>query len=280
VTVTAFRKTDLTAAARARRYRRRRRQRAVTVAPRHARGRDGVTVIVTLAAALALTCISGFFGIVGMSAVYAAATVPITVMVGVLEAAKLTSAGWLARHWQTAPLQLRAPLVVMVLLLMMLTAIGTFGFLTRAHITHQIDAISAIDRDAAPLAQRIAIAEVAVRDLDGRIAQLDDMVKVSTVHGRTKTAMALIGDQSVVRADLIRQRQIAAENLGDLKVELSGIEAQRARVAGEAGPALYLARLFGSDDTESTVRIITALLVLVLDPLAILLVLAATRGVP
>jgi hypothetical protein len=275
--VTTLRPKDPTAAERQRRCRKKTADKKAAVT--RPLSRD-VTKIAAVAAAVALTSVSGFFGVTGMSAVYAAATVPITLMVGVLEAAKLVTAAWLSTHWRTAPLQLRAPLVVTVLLLMMLTAIGTFGYLSRAHITHQVDAISAIDRDAAPLAQRIAIAEVAVRDLDGRIAQLDDMVRAATGRGYTKTAMALVGDQSAVRAGLVTQRQIAAGKLANLKVELSGVEAQRARVAGEAGPALYLARLFGSDDTEGMVRIITALLVVVLDPLAILLVLAATRGVP
>jgi hypothetical protein len=58
----------------------------------------------------------------------------------------------------------------------------------------------------------------------------------------------------------------------------AGIGAQRGRITAEASPALYLAKLFGSNDTEAMVRLITALLVLVLDPLAVLLTLAATRS--
>ena len=55
-------------------------------------------------------------------------------------------------------------------------------------------AAEAIARDAAPLQQRIALAQSAVADLDGRIVQLDDMVKASTMRGRTKLAMALVND--------------------------------------------------------------------------------------
>jgi hypothetical protein len=73
------------------------------------------------------------------------------------------------------------------------------------------------------------------------------------------------------------ERQQAAERLADLKVQQADVDAQRARVTAEAGPALYLAKLFGSNDTEAVVRLITALLVLVLDPLALLLTLAAAR---
>jgi hypothetical protein len=60
------------------------------------------------------------------------------------------------------------------------------------------------------------------------------------------------------------------------------LEWRRCRATGRlthvAGPALYLAKLFGSNDTETVARLITALLVLVLDPLAVLLTLAATRS--
>lgn len=230
---------------------------------------------VALATAVALASVSGFFGITGMTAIFAAAVVPIMVMTGVLEAAKLVTAAWLARRWRTAPVLLRLPLVAMVLLLMALTAVGTFGFLSRAHLDHRIMATQAIDRDAAPLEQRIALAAAAVEDVDGRIAQLDDMVKASTLRGRTKTAMALVNDQARSRGELVAQRQTLSEQLSNLKVEAADITGQRARIANEAGPALYLAKLFGSEDTEGTVRLITALLVLVLDPLAVLLTIAA-----
>jgi hypothetical protein len=228
-----------------------------------------------LGTAVALASVSGFFGITGMTAIFAAAAVPVMIMTGVLEAAKLVTAAWLARHWRTAPLLLRLPLIAMVSLLMGLTAVGTFGFLSRAHLDHRIMATEAIDHDAAPLQQRIALAAAAVQDVDGRIAQLDDMVKASTIRGRTKTAMALVNDQARSRGDLVAQRQTLATQLSNLKVEEAGITGQRARVANEAGPALYLAKLFGSEDTEGTVRLITALLVLVLDPLAVLLTIAA-----
>jgi hypothetical protein len=237
----------------------------------------GIASGAVLVAAVALAAVSGFFGIVGMTAIFAAAAIPVMVMVGVLEAAKLVTAAWLARHWQTAPLMLRAPLVVAVLALMTLTAIGTFGFLSQAHLAHQIESIEAIDRDAAPLAQQIELAATELRDLDVRIVQLDDVVRAATQRGYTKTAMSLVGDQAKSRADLVAQRQAVAERLADLRVEQASIEARRGRVASDAGPALYLAKLVGSNDSESMVRLITALLILVLDPLAVLLAIAASR---
>jgi hypothetical protein len=212
-----------------------------------------------------------------MTAIFTAAALPIMVMVGVLEAAKLVTCAWLARHWRVTPLLLRALLTVMVLALMTLTAIGSYGFLTRAHLQHQVAAQETVDRDAAPIVQQIALAQATVADLDGQIARLDAMVKTATGKGWTRTAMALVGRQAASRAALVAERQQAAGRLADLKVQQANVDAQRARVTAEAGPALYLAKLFGSNDTEAVVRLITALLVLVLDPLAVLLTLAATR---
>jgi hypothetical protein len=71
-----------------------------------------------------------------VTAIFAAA-VPIMVMVGVLEAAKLVTVAWLARHWNVTPLLLRVALTIMMLALMTPTAIGTFGVLLRADLTRQ-----------------------------------------------------------------------------------------------------------------------------------------------
>jgi signal transduction histidine kinase len=237
-----------------------------------------VAPVLAILTAIALASVSGYFGIAGMTTIFAAAAVPVTIMVGVLEAAKLVTAAWLARHWRVAPLTLRVSMAGMVLLLMALTAIGTFGFLSHAHLEHQVVMREAVDRDAAPIVQRIAEAEAAVQDFDRRILQLDDMVRAATRRGYTRTAMTLVADQAKSRAALVAERQAAAEKLAALKVEQVNVDAQRARLANESGPALYLAKLFGSNDTEAMVRRITALLVLVLDPLAVLLTIAAAAG--
>jgi hypothetical protein len=237
-----------------------------------------VAPAIAILTAIALASVSGYFGIAGMTAIFAAAAVPVMIMVGVLEAAKLVTAAWLARHWRVAPLLLRACMAGMVLLLMAVTAIGTFGFLSHAHLERQAVMREAVDRDAAPIVQRIAEAEAAVQDLDRRILQLDNMVRAATMRGYTRTAMALVADQAKSRAELVTERQSAAEKLAGLKVEQANVDAQRAKVTSESGPALYLAKLFGSDDTEAMVRRITALLVFVLDPLAVLLTIAAAVG--
>jgi hypothetical protein len=75
------------------------------------------------------------------------------------------------------------------------------------------------------------------------------MVKAATGRGWTRTAMALVWRQSAQRATLMAERQQAAERLADLKVQQADVEAQRARITAEAGPAICLAMLFGSNAT-------------------------------
>jgi hypothetical protein len=144
-------KTDRTNALRQRRYRRRRKRAAITpnvtapissVTPQPmpavtpspvTASRNGVVVdAAALVAATALASVSAFFAVTGMVAIYSAAAVPIMVMTAILEGSKLIATGWLAHRWRVAPALLRLALVLIVAVMMVLTAVGTFGFLTHA----------------------------------------------------------------------------------------------------------------------------------------------------
>jgi hypothetical protein len=198
------------------------------------------------------------------------------VMTGTLEAAKLIAAAWLARHWNDAPLVLRSSLVIAVIMMMLLSAVGSAGFLIRAHLDHLTQEREAIAAAVSPIAEQIKIAEINLHDLDGQVARLDQIITAATARGYAKTAMGLVGEQERRRGDLVGQRDGAAHRLADLRVELAGVEARRARVAGEAGPAGYIANVLGWSDGEVAVRLVTLLLVMVIDPTAILLTLAAS----
>jgi hypothetical protein len=234
---------------------------------------------ITMLAAVALASVEGYFGVVGMTAIFASAPVPVTVMTIVLEAAKLVTVAWLARYWYVAPLALRFSLISIVALLMVLTGFGTYGYFSRAHLAHQTEMQQSIDHDAEPVSQAVALAEANQRDLDGRIRQLDDMVRDATSRGRTKIAMGLVDDQAKMRADLVAMRAVTAVKLAGLRVQMADVEGRRGAAAAEIGPASYVATLLGMADGESAVRLIILLLVLVLDPAAILLTVAATYRV-
>ena len=293
--ITELRPRDPTGAERQKRFRKRKRDDAPTVTanPRslEATSKPAAPIAVTpetvtathngravdllaLAAAASLAGVSAFFAITGMVAIYIAAAVPIMAMTAVVEGSKLAVLAWLGRCWSVTPSLLRGALLVLVMVMMALTAVGTFGFLTRAHLDHVTAERQAVDEVAVPTAEQGRLAEATVADLDHRIAAIDGIVAAATTRSNARTAVSLLDDKAKLRAGLVAERRAAAERLADLHVQIAIIDRRRARIAAETGPARYVAEVLGFADGETAVKLITAVLVLTIDPAALLLTLA------
>ena len=165
----------------------------------------------------------------------------------------------------------------MIGVLMGLNAIGVFGFLTRAHLEHMMAADLALADKSADIDARLAIQAQAVADLDRRIAQIDAAIDQSTRLGRPLGAMTIADQKRRDRADIVAERQHQAQALASLQVEKAKIDGQRLRAEADVGPLRYLAELTGAPatDLERPVRLLTLALVAVLDPMAVVLLLAA-----
>ena len=90
--------------------------------------------ILTLITALSISAVAIYYSVAGLVAIFAAAALPIMIMGGTLEVAKLVTAVWLHRHWKQATWWLKTYLSVAVVVLMLITSMGIFGFLSKAHI--------------------------------------------------------------------------------------------------------------------------------------------------
>ena len=107
--------------------------------------------LLILFVALALSGIAAYYSIIGLTAIFAAAVVPIIVMGGILEVAKLACTVWLHQNWQRARMIMKLYLVPAVAVLMFITSMGIFGFLSKSHIeqsamgTEQIAQVKVID---------------------------------------------------------------------------------------------------------------------------------------
>ena len=107
--------------------------------------------LLILSVALALSGIAAYYSIIGLTAIFAAAVIPIIVMGGVLEVAKLTVTVWLHQNWQRARWIMKSYLVSAVAVLMFITSMGIFGFLSKSHIeqsamgTEQVEQVKVID---------------------------------------------------------------------------------------------------------------------------------------
>ena len=93
-----------------------------------------ILALITLFVALTISAVAAYYSIVGLIAIFSAAAIPIAVMGIVLEAGKLVSASWLYQNWKTVPSLLKGYLCSAVFILMFITSMGIFGFLSRAHI--------------------------------------------------------------------------------------------------------------------------------------------------
>jgi hypothetical protein len=212
--------------------------------------------------------------ITGLTSIFTGAFWPIVGMGIALEAGKLAAVAWIGRHHGAA---LRAALGVLVAVLMALNAVGAYGFLAQAHISHAVAGeVTSLARGA-DVDARLSLQAGVVADIDRRIAQIDGAVEKAVAKGRTASAMSLADQQRKVRGELVAQRAAAAKDLAGLQVEKAEAEGDRRIVEADLGPVRYLAALLGATD-ENVMRWFILVVALLLDPAAVLLLLAATHS--
>ena len=127
--------------------------------------------ILTLITALAIAGVAAWFSIIGLMSIFSAAAMPIAVMAGVLEVGKLLTASWLYRYWDETGILLKSYLSVAVAVLMLITSMGIFGYLSKAHLDQageSGDAFAIVER----LEGQVAREENKISILEDRIASL------------------------------------------------------------------------------------------------------------
>jgi uncharacterized coiled-coil protein SlyX len=202
---------------------------------------------------------------------------PVIAMAVAMEAAKLITAGWLARRWRATALIWRAALVAFVFRLAVINAAGVYAQLVAAHVGDRGAVTSRLEEQTADLEAKISVQARTVADLDRRLAQIDAAVEKATEKGRTTAAMKLADDQRKARAGLVDERKREAGILAALQAERAGVAAKGRQIETEAAPIRYVAELLGVDtDSERAIRWLIALMVLCCDPLAIALTAAAS----
>jgi hypothetical protein len=248
----------------------------------------------TLTAALGLAIVSGGFSITGMTSIFVGAYLPVIGMGMALEVGKLAAVAWLGHQRGMASWRLRAALAVLVAVLMGLNAIGAYGFLAKAHIGHEVEGETVIDARLADVEARLSVQAGKVADLTKQIADLDAARTIETPSaGTLRTASAISAQAAALasaaklraadderrqakRASLANKLTVEAKALAELKVEKASVEGQRKVVEADLGPVRYLATLLGAGD-QDVLRYFILVVALLLDPAAVLLLLAATR---
>lgn len=240
----------------------------------------------TLLVALTLSTIAAWYSIIGLTAIFAGAVIPIIIMGSALELAKISTTVWLRKYWHRATWKLKIYLVPAVILLALLTSMGIFGFLSKAHMEQGVPTgdiaakVALIDEKIKTQRDNIEVARTALSQMDAQVnARLD---RGSTEQGAER-AVQIRRQQQGERNKLQKEIGDAQKEIAKLNEERAPIASELRKVEAEVGPIKYIAALIYGDNAdqnmlEAAVRWVTILLVLVFDPLAIVLVLAANSS--
>jgi hypothetical protein len=226
--------------------------------------------------AVALASAAAYFSIGGLVELFPAQATAVAVLGAILEATKLVMAGWLAANWRSTGWILRAVMVALVLGLVVVNAGGTFARLIESHLSVMTAASTSVGERIGVLDARIAEQARRVAGIEAQDREIADAVAKMTSAGRAKSAIAATEAQQKRREGIARSRQEAADALVALQGQRAGLEAERQRVAAQTGPARFMAAQLGTD-AETVIRWLVALLVLLIDPSAVALTIAASR---
>ena len=234
--------------------------------------------LLTLFVALAISAVAAYYSIVGLMAIFAGATTAIAIMGVVLEIGKLICASWTFQNWKTSPFTIRSYFIVAVIVLMLITSLGIFGFLSRAHIT-QSSPTGLIQERIERIDLKVDQRQTQIDRYQGRLNTLDQALQRYIELGAISKGLRKIGEMDNETALLktkIEGLEDEIDGLSDEKYELK-TELNLAEV--EVGPIRYVASMLYDDVSESqleeAVRWIIVLLIFVFDPLAVVLVIAA-----
>lgn len=240
----------------------------------------------TLAVALSLSVIAAYYSIAGLTAIFAAAVVPIVIMGSVLELGKVVVTLWLHEYWSRCRLLMKAYLVPAVALLMLVTSMGIFGFLSKAHSDQSLvsgdvqSKIAIYDEKIKTEKENIEANRRALKQMDEGV---DQVLGRSTDEKGADKAVAIRRSQQKERARLQKEISQSQQSIAQLNEARAPIAAEVRKVEAEVGPIKYIAALVYGDNPdanllEAAVRWVIILLVVVFDPLAIMMLLAATES--
>jgi hypothetical protein len=241
---------------------------------------------ITLAVALSLSVIAAYYSIAGLTAIFAAAVIPIIIMGSILEVGKVTVTLWLHEYWHRARWLMKLYLVSAVAVLMLITSMGIFGFLSKAHSDQSLVS-GDVQAQIAVYDEKIKTAKDNIDANRKSLKQMDEAVDQVMARSTTETgadrAVAIRRTQQKERARLLSEIQAEQKTIATLGQERAPIAAQVRKVEAEVGPIKYIAAMVYGDDTdanslEAAVRWVIIMLVIVFDPLAIMMLLASTES--
>jgi len=234
--------------------------------------------LLTLLVALAISTVAAYYSIVGLMAIFAGAKLAIAIMGVVLEIGKLVVASWTFQNWKTSPISIRSYFIGSVVVLMFITSLGIFGFLSRAHIEQSSPTVlleERVDRINLKVEQKTT----QINRYQSRLDTLDDALQRYIELGAISKGLRKIGEMDNETSLLKIKIEGLEKEIDDLTDKKYGLKSKINLAEVEVGPIRYVASMIYDEvnetQLEEAVRWIIILLIFVFDPLAVMLVIAA-----
>ena len=238
------------------------------------------TILITFLSAISISVIAAGYSIVGLSTLFAGAVVPIIAMGSALEVGKLVAASWLYNNWRNklVPYTIKMYLTFAVIVLIFITSMGIFGFLSKAHLD-QVKPTSSNNIKIELIDKQINQQQLIIDRAEGQLTLLDKALEVYIDKEYVSRGLKERKKQEEERTILNTAITDASNKIGELTLQKSELALEQDKIEAEIGPIKYIAELIygenAKDYFDKAVRWVIIVLIFVFDPLAVLLLIAA-----
>ena len=237
-------------------------------------------ILIVFLSAISISVIAAGYSIMGLATLFAGAVIPIIEMGSALEVGKLVAASWLYNNWRNplVPKSIKAYLTSAVIVLIFITSMGIFGFLSKAHldqvqpVSSNIIKIELIDKQ---INQQQIIIDRSQKTLDQLDKALDKYIDMEYVTRGLKERKKQEDERNLLTTTINE----ASDKIAELTLKKSELALEQDKIEAEVGPIKYIAELIYGDEAkdhfDKAVRWVIIVLIFVFDPLAVLLLIAA-----
>ena len=235
--------------------------------------------LLTFISAISISIIAAGYSIVGLATLFAGAVVPIILMGSALEVGKLVAASWLYHNWNSdVPRLLKLYLFIAIIVLIFITSLGIFGFLSKAHLD-QVKPTSSNNIKIELLNNQIKSQELIIERSQKTLTLLDKALEVYIDKEYVTRGLKERKKQKPERDVLTLAINEASDKIAELSDKKGSLKLEQDKIEAEVGPIKYVAELIygenAKDMFDHAVRVVILILIFVFDPLAVLLLIAA-----
>lgn len=231
---------------------------------------------------IVIATVAAYFSIVGLSTIFYGAFWSVVIMASTLEVGKLVTAAWLHLEWEKVSIPIRTYLSSAVVVLMLITSMGIFGYLSKAHLEQETKT-SNVQVELATVEQRILTESKRLLAIDTQLEALDRALDEYIERGFVTRGLNARKEQKPERDELESGREEINNVINALQEKALVLRRENIVLESEIGAIKYIAELVYGDEAkdyyDKAVRAVILSLVFVFDPLAVVLLIASTKAI-